>query len=78
MKRVTILLIAVCVAFFIAVAAQGLQFINTPVIEENHTFEGFVTRATDCNCLPGYIPSKEKDSYICRNLEDPNKKRKCY
>lgn len=61
-------------------ALQGVQFMNAPESQENHKIEGFklVTRATDCNCLPGYIPGKEKESYICRNLEDPNKKRKCY
>ena len=78
MKRVTIILIVICVALFIGAAFQGIQFINTPAIEETHTFEGFVARATDCNCLPGYIPSKENDAYICQSLEDPKKKRKCY
>jgi hypothetical protein len=79
MKRVTIILIVVCVAFFIAVAAQGLQFINTAEIDTKPTQEeGFVARATDCNCLPGYIPSKENDSFICLSLSDPKKKRKCY
>lgn len=57
MKRVTILLIALCIAFFVALALQGVQFINTPP----EIYEGFktaaVTRASDCNCLPGYIPS---------------------
>ena len=77
MKRQTIL-IAVCIAFFIGLALQALQFINAPVIEEIHSNEGFVARASDCNCLPGYIPGKENDGYICQNLEDPKKKRKCY
>jgi hypothetical protein len=81
MKRVTIILIAVCIAFFVGLTLQGLQFMNAPIIEENTSnMEGFkaVTRATDCNCLPGYIPSKDKDAYICQNLQDPKKKRKCY
>ena len=81
MKREAIL-IAVCIAFFVAVALQGVQFMNAP--ENTKTYknlsEGFnaVTRATDCNCLPGYIPGKENDVYICQHLEDPKKKRKCY
>jgi hypothetical protein len=51
-------LIAVCIAFFIALALQGVQFMNAPVIEYNEGFKsGLVTRASDCNCLPGYIPS---------------------
>ena len=78
MKRQTIL-IALGIAFFIAVALQGVQFMNNP---ESHEIEGFkssaVTRASDCNCLPGYIPSKDNDIYICQSLEDPKKKRKCY
>ena len=83
MKREAIL-IAVCIAFFVAVALQGVQFINAPenittYTHKNH-LEGFnaVTRATDCNCLPGYIPGKENDAYICQSLDDPKKKRKCY
>ena len=81
MKRQTIL-IAVCIAFFVGLALQALQFMNAPestphIMEQKHN-EGFVTRATDCNCLPGYIPSKENDAYICQSLEDPKKKRKCY
>ena len=79
MKRVTIILIAVCIAFFIGLTLQAVQFINMPPepVEEGF-ISGVVTRASDCNCLPGYIPSKDKDAYICQNLETPTKKRKCY
>jgi hypothetical protein len=70
-------LIGICIAFFVAIALQGVKFMNTSEIQEGFKTSP-VTRATDCNCLPGYIPSKDKDYYICQNLEDPKKKRKCY
>ena len=80
MKREAIL-IGLCIAAFVAVAGLGVQFINNPV--EDFIKEGFktgaVTRASDCNCLPGYIPAKKNDNnYLCQNLEDPSKTRKCY
>ena len=60
MKREAIL-IGLCVAAFVAVAGLGVQFINNPI--EDFIKEGFktgaVTRASDCNCLPGYIPSNK-------------------
>jgi len=86
MKREAIL-IALCVAAFIAVAGLGVEFINKEQIADTghtghtrHT-EGFKasTRASDCNCLPGYIPTKNNDTtYFCQNFTDPSKTRKCY
>ena len=62
MKRLTILFITLSIAVFVWVALSGINFIQTTVEEE-----GFVTapitRATDCNCLPGYIPSSETNDY---------------
>jgi hypothetical protein len=74
MKREAIL-IALCVAAFIAIANLGVQFINNPV--EDFAKEGFktgaVTRASDCNCLPGYIPSnKGGGGYDGNIITDPN------
>ena len=37
-----------------------------------------VTRAADCSCIPGYIPSKRGESYVCQKLGDPSKTRQCY
>jgi len=37
-----------------------------------------VTRASACNCLPGYIPSSSGGSYGCMKLGDPTVTRKCY
>ena len=52
------------------------------LVEEKEGFKtGAVTRAADCNCLPGYIPfntSQGGYTYICRSLADPTKRRKCY
>lgn len=63
MKRVKTIFIAVCIAVFIGISLLALTFIkDTPVsvkkgnvVEEG--FDSSVTRASDCNCLPGYIPS---------------------
>jgi len=78
MKRVTVILIAVCIAAFLGVASLGVQFMNTGNILESK--EGFksVTRASDCNCLPGYIPKSRDDNYFCSNLTNPTKTRECY
>ena len=39
-------------------------------------------RASNCNCLPGYIPTAELrvggSHYFCKNLSDPTKRRNCY
>ena len=69
MKRDTIILIAFCLAGFVAVALQGIQFINKP-LEHKEPLEGFtaVTRASDCNCLPGYIPSNKSGGEYDGNI----------
>jgi hypothetical protein len=46
--------------------------------------EGFtITRASDCNCLPGYIPSnikekKETSIFFCQKLNTPSETKPCY
>ena len=39
-----------------------------------------VTRSSECNCLPGYVASKNNTTsiYFCQSLRDTNKIRKCY
>jgi hypothetical protein len=65
MKRVTILFITLSIAAFVWLGLSGINFIQTTKKEEEE--EGFVTapitRASDCNCLPGYIPSSETNGY---------------
>lgn len=56
MKRLIIFLF---VAAFLAVGSVGIQFINKEKIHVKDGFVGAVTRASDCNCLPGYIPSNK-------------------
>jgi len=63
MKRLTILFITLSIAVFVWVALSGINFIQTTVEEEEGFVTGPVTRATDCNCLPGYIPSSETNDY---------------
>ena len=41
---------------FIGLTALAMQFIKEPQASEG--FETLITRAADCQCLPGYIPSK--------------------
>jgi hypothetical protein len=63
MKRVTVILIALCIALFVGVASLGVRFINTPQEEEGFTAQSVVvTRASDCNCLPGYIATNSPSS----------------
>ena len=67
MKRLTILFITLCIAIFVWVGLSGINFIQVSSAEEEE--EGFatstspITRASDCNCLPGYIPSNDTSGY---------------
>lgn len=64
MKRVTILFITLSIAAFVWVGLSGIDFIQTTKEEEGFaTGTGPITRASDCNCLPGYIPSSETNGY---------------
>lgn len=63
MKRLTILFITLSIAVFVWVALSGINFIQTTVEEEEGFVTAPITRATDCNCLPGYIPSSETNDY---------------
>jgi len=36
------------------------------------------TRAAECRCLPGYVPAKKRNHYVCQSLNDMTKTRKCY
>ena len=65
MKRLTILFITLCIAVFVWVGLSGINFIqNTTVKDEGfNTSTGPITRASDCNCLPGYIPSSDNGDY---------------
>jgi hypothetical protein len=48
------------------------------------TQEGFqVTTASECNCLPGYIPSNRKGNektsfFFCQSLANTSLTKKCY
>ena len=69
MKRT--IFIGICIAAFVWLSLLAIDFINKNQREHSHSrddynIEGFttaVTRASDCNCLPGYIPSKESSEY---------------
>jgi hypothetical protein len=69
MKRT--IFIGICIAAFVWLSLLAIDFINKNQREQSHSrddynIEGFraaVTRASDCNCLPGYIPSKDSSEY---------------
>jgi len=69
MKRT--IFIGICIAAFVWLSLLAIDFINKNQREDSHSLddyniEGFttaVTRASDCNCLPGYIPSKDSSEY---------------
>ena len=63
MKRVTILFITLSIAAFVWVCLSGINFIQTTKEEEGFVGTGPITRASECNCLPGYIPSSETGDY---------------
>ena len=66
MKRLTILFITLSIAVFVWVGLSGIKFIQTKAVIEEEGFKtgtGPITRASDCNCLPGYIPSSEDSDY---------------
>ena len=66
MKRLTILFITLSIAVFVYVGLYGINFIQTSTVKGEEGFKtdtGPITRATDCNCLPGYIPSSESGDY---------------
>ncbi len=38
------------------------------------------SRVRDCNCLPGYLPSRKdsKSTFFCKKVADPKQTRPCY
>jgi hypothetical protein len=71
----------------ISLVVYSLQVsLGTTKLEEGFgtTPEQGITRAADCNCMPGYIPSKneglikEGQFYFCQRLGDPRNTMKCY
>jgi hypothetical protein len=64
MKRLTILFITLSIAAFVWLGLSGINFIQETKEEEGFaTSTGLITRASDCNCLPGYIPASETGGY---------------
>jgi len=77
MERVTSVLIAISIALFIGIGIMGINFMslmpvmplmslsNMMTLDKHIVNEGFksVARASDCNCLPGYIPSTSGSGY---------------
>ena len=65
MKRT--IFIGICIATFVWLSLLAIDFINKTHRSDDYNIEAFttgaVTRASDCNCLPGYIPSKESSEY---------------
>jgi len=63
MKRLTILFITLCIGLFFWIALFGVDFIQATPVSEPFVSTTSVTRASDCNCLPGYIPATEIGGY---------------
>lgn len=80
MKRVVILILTLT---FLAVLYYALTTTSNAFGFVDVKKEGFTsaapTRASDCNCLPGYIPSKEGGKYVGNILKiDKNFNREYY
>lgn len=62
----------------------AFHFIQTSQTQKSIIQESFqVKLASDCNCLPGYIPSNMKGSekiqnFFCQSLSNPSMTKKCY
>ena len=80
------LAIGLLVVFILIVIRYAWAAVQKPMVVPyvpslRSVAEGFKvapTRAADCRCLAGYVPAKGGDTYFCKSLSDPEKRRDCY
>lgn len=80
-KTINSIILFIILAFLFYLAFQFIQRKQTqkPVIQESFQ----VKSASECNCLPGYIPSNMKGtekttSFFCQSLSNKSVTKKCY
>jgi hypothetical protein len=83
-KKATIIILLTLVLLFVL---KGIDFIRTrqaidlSLVQQQirESFVEGVTRLTDCQCLPGYIPYKTTSgTIVCRNTIDGSTTKSCF
>jgi len=82
MKRVVILILTLTflAVLYYAFTTTSNAYGSVDVTKKEGFTSASPTRASDCNCLPGYIPSKKSsgETFFCQRLGDPSARRECY
>jgi hypothetical protein len=80
MKRVVILILTLTFLAVLYYAYTTTADSSVDVTKKEGFTSASPTRASDCNCLPGYIPSKKSsgETFFCQRLGDPSARRECY
>jgi hypothetical protein len=85
-KELKTLLVVIFIFMMIAVMFQAVVFANKGNVVQQVMLEQFTsqpTRASDCRCLPGYVPSNTKTegktaTFFCQSLSAPSNTKQCY
>ncbi len=85
-KEIKTLVVVVFVFVILSVMAQALAFIMKGNEVQEVMLEQFTsqpTRASDCRCLPGYIPSNKSKTgmtptFFCQSLSKSSDTKQCY
>ena len=85
-KELKTLLVVVFICMMIAVMFHAVAFMMEGEEVKKVMLEQFTTqtkRASDCRCLPGYIPSNKTKAkitpiFFCQSLSNPSDTKQCY
>jgi hypothetical protein len=78
-KTINSVIMFIVLGFFFFLAFQFIQTSHIKPIQESFQ----VKSASDCNCLPGFIPSNMKGAekttnFFCQSLSNSSVTKKCY
>ncbi len=78
-KTINSAIMFIVLAFLFYLAFQFIQTSQSKPVQESFQ----VKSASDCNCLPGYIPSNMKGAektktFFCQSLSNSSVTKKCY
>ncbi len=80
----TVLVVAF-IFIMIATTFQAIQFMTEGQVVKQVMLEQFANpkRASDCKCLPGFIPSNSSKkgmttTFFCQSLSKPGETKACY
>jgi hypothetical protein len=85
-KELRTLLVVIFIFMMIAVMFQAVAFMMEGQEVKKVMLEQFTSqtkRASDCRCLPGYIPSNTTkagitSTFFCQSLSKPSDTKQCY